>query len=46
MQIVDSGESGYIVSKISKDEEIEEDVKYKIRAGWLKWKRASRVLGD
>ena len=31
---------------MSKDGEIKEDVKHRIKAGWLKWRLASEVLCD
>ena len=36
----------YLGSMISKDEEIEEDAKHRIRAGWQKWRLASGMLCD
>ena len=36
----------YVGSITSKDGEIDEDVKHKIKAGWLKWRLASRMLRD
>ena len=34
----------YLSSIISKDEEIDEDVKHRIKARWLKWRLAFEVL--
>ena len=31
---------------LQKDDEIDEDVRHKILAGWLKWRQASGVLCD
>ena len=36
----------YLGSIISKDGEIDEGVKYRIKAGWLKWRLSSGVLCD
>ena len=36
----------YHGSIISKDGEIEEDVEHRIKAGWLKWRLALRLLCD
>ena len=36
----------YLGSIISKDGEIDEDVKHRIKAGWLKWRLSSGVLCD
>ena len=34
----------YQGSEIQKDEEIDRDVNHRIKAGWLKWRSATRVL--
>jgi hypothetical protein len=31
---------------LQKDGDIDEDVSYRIKAGWLKWRQASAVLSD
>ena len=36
----------YLSSIISTDVEIDEDVEYRIKAGWLKWRLVSGVLCD
>jgi hypothetical protein len=36
----------YFESIIHKDEEIEEDVNYRIRVGWMKWRSALGVFCD
>ena len=36
----------YLGLIISKDEEINEDIKHRIKAGWLKWRLTSGVLCD
>jgi hypothetical protein len=36
----------YLESIVQNDGEIEADVSHRIQAGWLKWRRASRVLCD
>ena len=36
----------YLGSMLQKDDEIDEDVRHKILAGWLKWRQASGVLCD
>jgi hypothetical protein len=36
----------YLGSMLQKDEDIDEDLSYRIKAGWLKWHQASRVLCD
>jgi hypothetical protein len=36
----------YLGSMLQKDGDIDEDVKHRISAGWLKWRRASGVLCD
>jgi len=36
----------YLGSIIQKDGEINSDVNYKIKAGWLKWRSATGVLYD
>jgi hypothetical protein len=36
----------YLRSILQKDGEIDEDVRHRISAGWLKWRQASGVLCD
>jgi hypothetical protein len=36
----------YLRSMLQKDGDIDEDVSYRIKAGWLKWRQASAVLSD
>jgi hypothetical protein len=36
----------YLGSMLQKDGDIDEDVRHKISAGWLKWRQASVVLCD
>ena len=36
----------YLGSMLQKDGNIDEDVRYRISAGWLKWRQASGVLYD
>jgi hypothetical protein len=36
----------YLGSMLQKDGDIDEDVRYRISAGWLKWRQASGVLCD
>jgi hypothetical protein len=36
----------YLRSMLQKDGEIDEDVRHRISAGWLKWRQASGVLCD
>jgi hypothetical protein len=36
----------YLGSMLKKDEDIDEDVSHRIKAGWLKWRQASGVLYD
>ena len=36
----------YLGSVLQKDGDIDEDVRHKILAGWLKWRQASGVLCD
>jgi hypothetical protein len=36
----------YLRSMLQKDEDIDEDVSHRIKAGWLKWRQASVVLCD
>jgi hypothetical protein len=36
----------YLGSILQKDEDIDEDVSHRIKAGWLKWRQASGVLCD
>jgi hypothetical protein len=36
----------YLGSMLQKDGDIDEDVRHRILAGWLKWRRASGVLCD
>jgi hypothetical protein len=36
----------YLGSMHQKDGDIDEDVSYRIKAGWLKWRQASGVLCD
>jgi hypothetical protein len=36
----------YLRSMLQSEGEIDEDVSYKIRAGWVKWRQASGVLCD
>ena len=45
-EIPQSDSFRYLGSIITKDGEIQEDVIYRIKAGWLKWKLASRMLCD
>jgi hypothetical protein len=37
---------GILGSMLQKDGDIDEDVRYRISAGWLKWRQASGVLYD
>jgi hypothetical protein len=36
----------YLRSMLQKDEDIDEDVSHRIKAGWLKWHQASGILCD
>jgi hypothetical protein len=36
----------YLGSMLQSDGEIDEDVSYRIRAGWVKWRQTSGVLCD
>jgi hypothetical protein len=36
----------YLGSMLQKDEDIDEDVSHRIKAGWLKWHQASGILCD
>ena len=36
----------YLVSVLQKDGDIDEDVRHRISAGWLKWQQASGILCD
>ena len=36
----------YLGSVLQKDGDTDEDVKYRISAGWLKWRQASGILCD
>jgi hypothetical protein len=36
----------YLKSMLQKDGDIDEDVSYRIKSGWLKWSQASSVLCD
>jgi hypothetical protein len=36
----------YLGSMLQKDDKIDEDVRHRILAGWLKWRQASGVLYD
>ena len=36
----------YLGSVLQKDGDIDEDVKHRISAGWLKWRQASSILCD
>ena len=36
----------YLRSVLQKDGDIDEDVKHRISAGWLKWRQASGILCD
>jgi hypothetical protein len=36
----------YLGSMLQKDDDIDEDVRHRISAGWLKWYQASAVLCD
>jgi hypothetical protein len=36
----------YLGSMLQKDEDIDEDLSHRIKAGWLKWRHASGVLCD
>jgi hypothetical protein len=36
----------YLGSMLQRDGNIDEDVSYRIKAGWMKWRQASRVLCD
>jgi hypothetical protein len=36
----------YLRSMLQKNGNIDEDVSYRIKAGWLKWRQASDVLCD
>ena len=36
----------YLGSVLQKDGDIDEDVRHKISAGWLKWRQASGILCD
>jgi hypothetical protein len=36
----------YLGSMLQKDGDIDEDVSYRIKTGWLKWRQASGVLCD
>ena len=36
----------YLGSMLQKDDDINEDVRHRISAGWLKWRQASGILCD
>jgi hypothetical protein len=36
----------YLESMLQKDGDIDEDVSYRIKAGWIQWRQASDVLCD
>jgi hypothetical protein len=36
----------YLGSMLQRDGDIDEDVSHRIKAGWMKWRQASRVLCD
>jgi hypothetical protein len=36
----------YLGSMLQKNGDMDEDISYKIKAGWLKWRQASGVLCD
>ena len=36
----------YLGSMLQKDGDIDEDVRYRISAGWLKWRQVSSILYD
>jgi hypothetical protein len=36
----------YLGSMLQNNGDIDEDVSHRIKAGWLKWRQASAVLGD
>jgi hypothetical protein len=36
----------YLGSMLQKDGDIDEDLSYRIKVGWLKWRQASGVLCD
>ena len=36
----------YLGSMLQKDDNIDEDVRHRISAGWLKWRQTSSVLCD
>ena len=36
----------YLGSMLQRDEDIDEDVSHRIKAGWMKWRQASGVLCD
>ena len=36
----------YLESVLQKDDDIDEDVRHRISAGWLKWRQVSGVLCD
>jgi hypothetical protein len=36
----------YLGSMLQRDGDIDEDVSHRIKAGWMKWHQASRVLCD
>jgi hypothetical protein len=47
VQVVDKKETfRYLGSMLRKDGDIDEDVRHRILAGWLKWRQASGVLCD
>ena len=43
-EIVKSKSLRYLESLIHKDGEIEDDVNYRIRVGWMKWRGALGIL--
>jgi hypothetical protein len=43
-QVVPKDTFCYLGSMLQRDGDIDEDVSHRIKAGWMKWRRASRVL--
>lgn len=43
-QVVPKDTFRYLGSMLQRDGDIDEDVSHRIKAGWMKWRQASRVM--
>jgi hypothetical protein len=43
-QVVPKDTFCYLGSMLQRDDDIDEDVSHRIKAGWMKWRQASGVL--